>query len=456
LNTKSTVLRGVLILTAVSLFSQVLAFLYRVWLARLIEPEAIGLFQLVIPLYSLIMSLCVSGFTVAVSRLTASYAALGRTRAIRQAVNTARAAYLVMVLAASALIIPFSDGISVHLLGDARTRLGLLILLPCILLTGWENVHKNYFYGRKNVIPPSISEVLEQIVRVASVLGLLYIFRPVYEEVQVGLIILGMVISEVVSAGLLSVFYKRDQKRCRSDGEPEKDIWATVRKIAVPVAAANFLANLIGSANSVIIPGRLIASGMDSSEALSAFGIAFGMTMPLLALPLVFSGSIGIVMLPRLAESAAVKDIAAIRRQIKTALLAASAAIAFSAAILIPFGADIARMVFRNPNAGQYMVPLAIATVFLCFQSLLGTFLNALGKQHNTAANFIFAGLVQLILTWWGVGLPELRLGGFVLAYIAGGVLGTALCAWDLWDVTRPPGDAAALQDTESINGAVD
>jgi len=102
------------------------------------------------------------------------------------------------------------------------------------------------------------------------------------------------------------------------------------------------------------------------------------------------------------------------------------------------------------------MVPLAIATVFLCFQSLLGTFLNALGKQHNTAANFIFAGLVQLILTWWGVGLPELRLGGFVLAYIAGGVLGTALCAWDLWDVTRPPGDAAALQDTESINGAVD
>jgi stage V sporulation protein B len=438
LNKQNAAWRGVMLLVAVSLFSQVLAFLYRVWLARLIEPEAIGLYQLVIPVYSLVMSLCVSGFTVAVSRLTASYAALGRTRAIRQAVNTARVAYLVMVLGACALIVPFSDGISVHLLGDARTRLGLLLLLPCILLTGWENVHKNYFYGRKNVIPPSVSEILEQTVRVASILGLLSFFSPAYEEAQVGLIILGLVISEVASAGLLTILYRRDRARYEPAGKPEKDMWGTVRKIAVPVAAANFLTNLIGSANSVIIPGRLISSGMDSSEALSAFGVAFGMTMPLLALPLVFSGSIGTVMLPRLAESAAIKDTAAIRRRLKTALLAAGVSVALCTAVLIPFGAGMARGLFQNPNAGQYMVPLAIATVFLCFETLLGTFLNALGKQRQTAANFIFAGIVQLLLTWWGVGLPELRLGGFVLAYIAGGVLGTALCAWDLRAAVNP------------------
>jgi stage V sporulation protein B len=437
LNDKNAAWRGVLLLTAVSLFSQVLAFFYRVWLARLIEPEAIGLYQLVIPVYSIVMSLCVSGFTVAVSRLTASYAALGRTRAIRQTVNTARAAYLIMVLGASALIVPFSDGISVHLLGDARTRLGLLILLPCILLTGWENVHKNYFYGRKNVIPPSISEILEQITRVASILGLLYFFSPVYEETQVGLIILGLVISEVFSAGLLTVLYRRDSRRHEPEGAHEPDMWGTVRKIAVPVAAANFLTNLIGSANSVIIPGRLIASGMDSSDALSAFGIAFGMTMPLLALPLVFSGSIGTVMLPRLAESAAINDFAAIRKRLGNALLAAGASVAACTAILIPFGEKIAQALFNNPNAGQYMIPLAIATGFVCFEMLLGTFLNALGKQRQTAANFIFAGLVQLLLTWWGVGLPELRLGGFVLAYIAGGIMGTALCAWDLWVTVR-------------------
>jgi stage V sporulation protein B len=430
------------------LFSQVLAFLYRVWLARLIEAETIGLFQLVLPVYAIVMSLCVSGFTVAVSRLTASYAALGRERAIRQAVNTARAAYLIMVLGVSLLVIPFSDGISANLLGDARTRLGLLLMLPCIWLTGWENVHKNYFFGRKNVIPPSVAEVLEQTVRVGSVLGLLWFFRPLYEENAVALIVLGMVISEVVSAGVLTFFYKFDQKARRAHNgamlpaqaaldTPEADMTGSMVKIAVPVALANFLTNLIGSLNAIIIPGRLIVSGVDSSEALSAFGIAFGMTMPLLALPLVFSGSIGTVTLPRLAESAAIRDFAAIRRRIRAALFAAAIPIGLAAAVLIPYGAPIAKALFRNPAAGQYMVPLAAATVLVCFETLLGTFLNALGRQRDTAANFIFAGAVQLILTWWGVARPELRLGGFVLAYMAGAALGTFLCALDLWKATR-------------------
>jgi stage V sporulation protein B len=432
--------RGALLLTAVSLFSQCLAFAYRVWLARLIGPEAIGLYQLVLPAYFIVMSLCVSGFTVAVSRLTASYAALGRTRAIRQAVNTARVGYLVMVAVVSAFIIPLSDGISTHLLGDSRTRLGLLLFIPCIFLTGWENVHKNYFFGRKNVVPPSVSEVIEQIVRVGSVLALLYFIKPAYEEAQVGLIVLGMVISEVVSAWLLTFLYKRDRARFTPAGDREPDMWGAIRKIAVPVASANLLTNLIGSANSIIIPGRLIASGIDSSDALSAFGIAFGMTMPLLALPLVFSGSIATVMLPRLAESAAVRDYTAIRRRVRTALLATAVSVTACTAVLIPFGADIAQALFKNPGAGQYMVPLAAATVFICFETLLGTFLNALGRQKHTAANFIAAGIVQLILTWWGVAVPELRLGGFVLAYIAGGVLGTALCAFDLWKEVRGKG----------------
>jgi stage V sporulation protein B len=454
LSIKNTALKGALILTGVSLFSQVLAFFYRVWLARLIEPETMGLFQLVLPVYAIVMSLCVSGFTVAVSRLTASYAALGRDRAIRQVVNTARAAYLVMVLGVSLLVIPFSDGISAHLLGDARTRLGLLLMLPCIWLTGWENVHKNYFFGRKNVIPPSIAEVLEQIARVGSVLWLLWFFRPVYEENAVALIVLGMVISEVISAGALTLFYKYDKKSRKAHqgaislvpntldtavlpDSPEKNMTGIMVKIAVPVALANFLTNLIGSLNAIIIPGRLIVSGVDSSDALSAFGIAFGMTMPLLALPLVFSGSIGTVTLPRLAESAAIGDIAAIRRRIKRALLAAAIPIGVSAAILIPYGASIARTLFGNPSAGQYMVPLAVATVLVCFETLLGTFLNALGRQRDTAANFICAGAVQLVLTWWGVARPELRLGGFVLAYMVGAALGTFLCARDLWKAVQ-------------------
>ena len=448
---------GGLLLTGVNLFSQILAFAYRVWLSRLVGPETLGLYSLVMPVYSVVMSLCVSGLTVAVSRMTAAFAARGNTLAMEQTVRAARKGYIIMLTALAAVTVPLSDQISVHLLGDARTRLGLLLLLPCIALTGWENIHKNYFYGRKNVIPPATSEVLEQSVRTAVILGLLYHLMPVHHELQVGLIITGMIASEVVSSILLTLFYRKDRlqrvqrenvqrenvqhenvqsENARRDnasgGRELPDIRARILKIALPVGAAGVLSSLIGSLGSIIIPGRLIVSGMEPSQALSAFGVAFGMTMPLLGLPLAFTVAISLVMLPRLAESAALGDMAAIKRRVRSALLISMCVVALFTSFLIPFGRPIAQALFRNPDAGSFMIPLAIATVFVCFEQILGSFLNGLGAQRKTAVNFITAGLLQLALTWWGVAQPELRLYGYVLAYLAGNILGTALCALDL------------------------
>ncbi|MCL2082347.1 MAG: polysaccharide biosynthesis protein [Oscillospiraceae bacterium] len=426
-----------LLLTGINLFSQVLGFIYRVWLSRLVSPEVIGLYGLIMPLYTIIMSLCVSGLTVAVSRLTAHYSALGQEGSIRQTVKTARIGYILMVLALSAFMVPLSDQVSVHFLGDARTRLALLILVPEILLTGWENVHKNYFYGRKNIVPPATAEIAEQITRVGSTLALLYLLRPTYEEHQLGLIIVGMTISEVFSAAILTIFYRRDQKKRIAVIQHESGMLRRVLSIAVPVAGANLLSNLITSLNSIIIPGRLIMSGLDPNEALSAFGVAFGMTMPLLSLPLAFTVSIGLVMLPRLSESAALKDLDAIRRKTGLALLLSGMVIVACMSILIPFGAPLAQMLFKNADAGQFMAPLAIATVFVCLEQILASFLNGLGRQKKAAADMIAAGVVQLVLTWFFVAHPGLRLMGFVWAYLVSNIMGASLCLWDMVKVLR-------------------
>ena len=72
-----------------------------------------------------------------------------------------------------------------------------------------ENLHKHFFYGAGLVRPPAIVELVEQFIRTAAVLGLLFFFLPQYPERVVGLIVLGMVICEVFSACTLSVLYRR-------------------------------------------------------------------------------------------------------------------------------------------------------------------------------------------------------------------------------------------------------
>ena len=151
---RSSMLYGTLVLTLTSIISQVLGFVYRIFLSRLIGAEVMGLYQLIMPVYSVIMSLTAIGLTVAVSNLSAEYQALGNPRAVVQLLRKALTAFLVLFALVAGVTVLLYDPISVHLLGDARTQLGLLLLLPCILLTGIENLHKHYFYGTGNIRPP--------------------------------------------------------------------------------------------------------------------------------------------------------------------------------------------------------------------------------------------------------------------------------------------------------------
>ena len=164
--------RGALFLTALSTLSQLLGFGYRVALSRLAGAEVMGLYQLIMPVYSVLLSLTAVGVTAAASNLTAQYLALGDRRGAAQALSTCLRIFALLALPVGAAVALASDAISVHLLGDARTRLGLILLVPCVAFTGVENMHKHVFYGAGLVRPPAIVELLEQLVRPGAVLSL--------------------------------------------------------------------------------------------------------------------------------------------------------------------------------------------------------------------------------------------------------------------------------------------
>ena len=133
---RTSMLYGTLILTGTSIVSQFLGFVYRILLSRLIGAEVMGLYQLIMPVFSVIMALTAVGLTVAVSNLSSQYHARGNRAAIAQVLRRCLAVFLLLFAAVAAVVVLLYDPISVYLLGDARTQLGLLLLLPCILLTG--------------------------------------------------------------------------------------------------------------------------------------------------------------------------------------------------------------------------------------------------------------------------------------------------------------------------------
>ena len=189
--------QGAVLLTVLGAVSQLLGFGYRVALARMVGAQVMGLYQLLMPMYAVVLSLTAVGLTAAVSNLTAQYLARGNARGADQALRACLKLFLLVLLPVGGWLIFASDFVSVVLLGDARTQLGLILLVPCVALTGVENFHKHWFYGAGLVRPPAVTELCEQLVRSAAVLGLLWLFLPQYPERAVGLVVAGMVICEV-------------------------------------------------------------------------------------------------------------------------------------------------------------------------------------------------------------------------------------------------------------------
>ena len=447
---------GVALLTVLGAVSQLLSFGYRVALSRLAGAEVMGLYQLVMPVYSVVLSLTAVGLTAAVSNLTSQHLALGNSRAASQTLGTCLRAFFLLLTPVGAVLVLGSDFISTAFLGDARTQLGLILLLPCAALTGVENLHKHVFYGSGLVTTPAVTELLEQLVRTAAVLGLLLLFLPQYPERAVGLIVAGMAVCEVFSSVTLTLLYHRrwGRRRLSGGGERRPARRRRVAAIALPVGLNALLGNLLGAANSALIPQKLVEGGMDRGEAVAQFGVVCGMVLPMLALPTVFLGALSLVLVPRLARSAALNRPQAVQAIIAKALSAVSALALPAMGLMAVLGEELGWLLFRQ-NTGEYLLPLAAATALSCYQAVLGASLNGVGRQGTVAWISLVCDGVQLAFTACLVGVPSIGMGGFVLGTLVSSALGLVLCAWRLGAFTglRPqvfrwitaPGLAALL-----------
>ena len=90
--------RGVAVLTLTGVLSQVVGFVYRILLTRLAGAEILGLYQLILPVYSVLLSLTSVGLTTGVSNLSAWYQALGNQRVIDQVRGQAVKLFLLLAL----------------------------------------------------------------------------------------------------------------------------------------------------------------------------------------------------------------------------------------------------------------------------------------------------------------------------------------------------------------------
>ena len=414
---------GILAISNMTL--QLLGMAYRVLLSRLTGAEGMGVYQLVMSAYPVLISITMTGLCLATSRIAAQRHALGDRAGLYRLMQLVRLLFLLLFAVTAGGTVALARPIAEGILGDARTQRALILLLPCLFFTGFENLYKSYFFGTKKIRQPITSEITEQVVRFGAVAALLVYFGPSDPGQAAALIVIGMIISEVVSSSMLRLFYGSDQRRNPPLGGRQGQA-ATVKAvmaIALPVSASELLSSLIGSAHTVMIPQRLMVAGVESSRAISLLGIMMGMSWPLLMLPAGLIGSLVRVLVPKLSEGMALGHGSDTRRKAAKALHVTGLLTFPAVAALMALGPAFCAVLYRQPEAGQYLLPLAPAAVFIYYQiSTLGI-LNGIGLQSRAAVHAVAGGLLELVVTWFMAGDPRFGVWGVIAGFVAGGAL---------------------------------
>ena len=172
-------LRGAMILTIAGLLVKVIGSVNRILLSRLLGGEGIGLYQMAYPVYLLLLSISAAGIPVAISIIVAEYLAQRDYANVRQVFRVSlRLMAVVGLVLAAALVMAAGWLVENGVIKDARAYYALLALTPAIFFATILASFRGYFQGHQLMTPPAVSQIVEQFIRVVTMVVLAYVLLP--------------------------------------------------------------------------------------------------------------------------------------------------------------------------------------------------------------------------------------------------------------------------------------
>ena len=408
---KGSFLKGAAIIAAGGFIAKAIGALYRIPLIDLIGGHGVGLYQLVYPVYCILLTVSATGIPSSIAKLTAERAERGESTA--PLFRTAMKLFLCIGGAGSLLMIAFAPLLA-RLQGAREVTAGYCTLAPAVFLVSAISVYRGWFQGKNQMLPTALSEILEQLVKVGFGLLFAYLFRADIAKAVVFLL-LAVSISELFALALMAGFYRRE-KKTDTGKDGGRVAVKTILRMSVPVTFSSMLIPLSGFLDSVLAV-RLL-SGY-SADAVGLYGLFAGGAVTVINLPVSVCYGIAAASVP--AVAAAVAKGAGVRKRIFFALGITALVAAPSAAGLYFFAEPLAKIVFRSLSGEELATLVRLVQAFslsaftLSCTQTLSACLTAQGKPQHAALSMSI-GIIVKTATYC-VLLRNPKISVFGLAY---------------------------------------
>ena len=392
-----TLFQSVLIVAGFSVLTRFLGFIFRIYLSRELGAELLGVYQVAFSVFMVLIVLISSGIPLAVSKSTAKYRVQGDSGSQSSIVASALVVGLGIAIFVCGIILLFSSSLS-SLFSDSRCIYILITLLPAVIASAVYSAFRGALWGAQDYFNVSLAELVEQVVRIA-VFALMaeWLFTSLDGASLAGW---SMSIACVLSALFVMIVYFRQGNRLASPKKYFKPLLSS----AAPVTGVRVTSSLIQPTIAVLFPAMLVLSGYTAEQSMEAYGMAMGMTFPLLFLPSTLVGALSFALIPDLSTSIAKHEDKLIASRVLTSLAFAL----FVSALIIPFymgcGQEIGVFLYDNPSSGIYLSRAAWVMIPLGLSNITSSILNAFNLEVKSFINNIVGGIVLLLFVLLGSG----------------------------------------------------
>ena len=171
--TKNTFVQGAFISTLGIVISKILGIIYVIPFHAIVKEQGGALYGYAYSIYGLFLNLSTAGIPLAISKITSEYSALNQNYLKEKSYKISKYLMCGLGILGFIILMLFASTIADIFIGDIKggntkedVAFVIRVISTALLIVPILSVTRGYLQGHKYITPPSVSQVIEQFVRV--------------------------------------------------------------------------------------------------------------------------------------------------------------------------------------------------------------------------------------------------------------------------------------------------
>lgn len=388
---KNKFLKSTFVLMLSGLSTKVLGLIIKVIFTRIVGSTTISLYTIVMPTYSLLLTITTFAIPQTISKLIADNTS-------KKVLNNALFIIVLINIIVISVMALFSKTIAYTFLKEPKAYYLLLAMCVTLPFSSIACIFKGYFYGIQKNYPHVLSNTIEQIIRLILIFTVIpKLIKYSYVHAAVGLI-LTFLFTEGSSIIVFSLcMNNNDLKKMFKFAINKKDI-KSILNLSIPSVASRFLGNICYFLEPIILTHILLYKGYTNSFILSEYGAYNAYAISTLTIPSFFISAISLALIPEISKFNEQKNYFYVKKRLKEACLFTFLIGLFSTFIIFIFRDKLLFFLYKTTLGTNYIKYLAPFFILFYFENIFASFIAAIGNVKVTFKITIFASIIKLIL----------------------------------------------------------